>query len=94
MVALYINVHYCKMKKQILILILAVFCITGCNSQPKNITQKDNPMQWSLTPIPSETGAISFDYRLNQYFVLNKFPLTVFDILIQEYYILPCIVSC
>ncbi len=61
-----------KITTQIGVAILIILCITGCNSQPKNITQKDNPMKWSLTPIPSETGAISFDYRLNQYFVLNK----------------------
>ncbi len=69
---LYTNVHYFEMKKQILVLILEVFSVLGSNSQPKNITQEDTPIQWGLIPIPSETGSIGFGYRFKQYLILNK----------------------
>lgn len=45
----------------------------SCNSQQsKNITSENNSMDWHLTTIPSETGAISFDYKFNQYFMLDS----------------------
>lgn len=57
--------------KQTLLLIIA-FSIISCNSQPKNIVTNENSMNWETIKIPSETGANSFDYDFNQYYILDS----------------------
>jgi len=51
---------------------LLFLCMTSCNSQPQNITIKDNPMSWQTTTLPSETGSPSFDYDFEQYLVIDS----------------------
>lgn len=60
-----------KAFKLILTIGILMLLITGCNSQSQHITIKNSPMSWHLTNIPSETGSISFDYKLNRYFILD-----------------------
>lgn len=59
--------------KQTLLLSLIILFIVSCNSQPKNITTNRDSMNWKTIKIQSETGANSFDYEFNQYFLLDNF---------------------
>ncbi|CAA0221235.1 WD40/YVTN/BNR-like repeat-containing protein [Tenacibaculum maritimum] len=49
-----------------------IIFITSCNSIAKKNIKNRNSMHWGITKISSETGADSFDYDLNQYFIQDS----------------------
>ncbi|CAA0165234.1 WD40/YVTN/BNR-like repeat-containing protein [Tenacibaculum maritimum] len=49
-----------------------IIFITSCNSIAKKNIKNRNSMNWGITKISSETGANSFDYDLNQYFIQDS----------------------
>ncbi|MFL0141766.1 WD40/YVTN/BNR-like repeat-containing protein, partial [Tenacibaculum maritimum] len=49
-----------------------IIFITSCNSIAKKNIKNRNSMHWGITKISSETGANSFDYDLNQYFIQDS----------------------
>ncbi|MFL0068125.1 hypothetical protein V2605_05300 [Tenacibaculum maritimum] len=49
-----------------------IIFITSCNSIAKKNIKNRNSMNWGITKISSETGADSFDYDLNQYFIQDS----------------------
>ncbi|MFL0109292.1 WD40/YVTN/BNR-like repeat-containing protein, partial [Tenacibaculum maritimum] len=49
-----------------------IIFITSCNSIAKKNIKNRNSMHWGITKISSETGANSFDYEFNQYFIQDS----------------------
>ncbi|MFL0097160.1 hypothetical protein V3A08_05095 [Tenacibaculum maritimum] len=49
-----------------------IIFITSCNSIAKKNIKNRNSMNWGITKISSETGANSFDYEFNQYFIQDS----------------------